>query len=176
MDETTKVIVGTISGFIVAFLVEPVKLFFQNKSRKKYFQLALYSEIYNNYRFLSSFLIVYHENNPHQLKAFFDGAIKNSIRLDCYSQFVSKFPDVYYQLKESSIINMLYAYLTSAANPVLYAEKDISAFHLAIESFVRLVEEHVARNELENDVLEKVVGKEEVKRIISEFKKLYKDK
>ena len=29
MDETTKVLIGTISGFIIAFFAEPVKSFFQ---------------------------------------------------------------------------------------------------------------------------------------------------
>lgn len=176
MDETTKVIIGTISGFIVAFLVEPVKLYFQNNSRKKYFQIALYSEIYNNYRFLSSFLRVYHENNPHQLKGFFDGTIKHSVRMDCYTHFMSHYPDVFYQLKESTFINTLYAYLTSAANPVLYTENNIAAFHLAIESFVRLVEEHVARDELKKDLMEKVSGKAEVKQIVEEFNKQYQGK
>jgi hypothetical protein len=117
----------------------------------------------------------YREENPHQLKAFFDGAIKNSVRMDCYTYFVSHFPEVYYQLRESTYINMLYAYLTSAVNPILYTENRIDEFHLAIESFVLLVEEHVARNELKKDVMEKVSSKKDVDYIVEQFNKLYQD-
>lgn len=35
MDETTKILIGTISGFVIAFFVEPVKIYFQNQGRKK---------------------------------------------------------------------------------------------------------------------------------------------
>jgi hypothetical protein len=70
MDDVTKIIIATISGFIVAFFAEPVKLYFQNKQRRDVFRFALYAEIYNNYRLLSTFIKVYKENDPDEIKDF----------------------------------------------------------------------------------------------------------
>ena len=175
MDETTRVIIAAVSGFIVAFFAEPLKLNFQNNSRKKYLRIALYSEIHNNYRFLSAHLKIYHENNPQQIKAFFDGTMRLAVRTDCYKHFTSHYPDLLYQLKEASIINLLYAYLISAINPMLSSENKIHDFRSAIESFVALVEEYVYTNQLRRDVMEKVSSKAELMQLIEKYKKTYPD-
>lgn len=174
MDEVIKIIIATISGFIVAFFAEPIKLYFQNEHKKKVFQLALYGEISHNYRLLSAFLKVYiNEDDPNQVKGFFEGTSKDSVRIDCYSRLSSQFPETYYQLKEATIINTLYAYLVSVTNPAIYSQNDVTKFHQSVEAFVLLVEEHVARDELKQSIMKKVSGKGNVKYIIGNFKKLY---
>lgn len=49
MDETLKIIIGTLSGFIIAFFAEPIKIYFQNKAKINYIRLAVYKEISHNY-------------------------------------------------------------------------------------------------------------------------------
>ena len=44
MDETTKVLIGTISGFLIAFFAEPIKIYFSNNFKKRNIRLALYKE------------------------------------------------------------------------------------------------------------------------------------
>ena len=41
MDEFTKVLIATISGFIIAFLSEPTKTFFTNQNNVKQLRRAL---------------------------------------------------------------------------------------------------------------------------------------
>ena len=48
MDETTKVIIATLSGFIIAFFAEPVKSYFQNRGQLHNLRVALYKEMVNN--------------------------------------------------------------------------------------------------------------------------------
>jgi hypothetical protein len=59
MDETIKVLIGTVSGFVIAFFAEPVKVFFQNRTGKQILRVALYKEILSNYWFLSTYLEAY---------------------------------------------------------------------------------------------------------------------
>jgi hypothetical protein len=176
MDDVIKTIIATISGFVVAFFADPIKLCFQNEHQKRIFQLALYGEIAHNYRLLSALLKVYREDNPNQVKGFFEGSGKDSMRTDCYSRLSSQSPEIYYQLKESTIINTLYAYLLTATDPEIYSKNDFAKFHLSVESFVLLVEEHVARNELNQRIMKKVSRKGDVKYIIESFGKRYKSK
>jgi len=121
MDETTKVVIGTISAFLIAFFAEPIKTFFQNRSRRNHLQVALYSEIYNNYNVLGGFLKIYGEIDIEQSKAYFKGSIKHSIRSECYKYYVSSQSDLFYQLKEASQLNIIYATLFSLLDPELRA-------------------------------------------------------
>jgi len=88
VDETTKILIGTISGFLIAFFSEPVKLYFQNKFSLGKMRGALYYEIYHNYIALLSFLDTYAEaNNQESLLSFISGA-KHAIRTECYRHFI----------------------------------------------------------------------------------------
>lgn len=49
MDETTKVIIATLSGFIIAFFAEPVKSYFANRAKLNNLRIALYKELLYNY-------------------------------------------------------------------------------------------------------------------------------
>jgi hypothetical protein len=41
MDDTLKIIIGTLSGFVIAFFAEPIKIFFQNRARINNIRLAV---------------------------------------------------------------------------------------------------------------------------------------
>ena len=56
MDEILKITIGTVAGFVIAFFAEPVKIYFQNASKKKSLRLALYGELINNFMSLRFFL------------------------------------------------------------------------------------------------------------------------
>lgn len=171
MSDITKIVIATISGFIAAFFAEPAKLYFQNRQKIAIFRLALYAEIYNNYRLLSTFLKIYKANSPDEIKIFFEGTTRDSLRTDCYVQLSSHYPDIYYQLEEFIIINILYSYLTSAMDPSVYSANNVAKFHRTISSFVILVEEHVTRNELDQKIMKRASGKEDIKMIVENFQK-----
>jgi hypothetical protein len=175
MNDVTKIIIATLSGFIAAFFAEPIKLYFQNKQKMDIFRLALYAEIYNNYRLLSTFVKVNKENAPDEIKMFFESMTKDSLRMDCYARLSSQHPDTYYQLKEFIIINDLYSYLTFALNPEIYSSNNVVKFHRAIVTFILLVEEYTARNELDNNVMHKASGGN-TQLITGNFEKRHKSK
>jgi len=58
MDETTKVIIATLSGFIIAFLAEPVKDIIQHRTKLLNLKVALYKELWGNYATLDEAILM----------------------------------------------------------------------------------------------------------------------
>ncbi len=56
--EFWQLLVGTISGFIIAFLAEPVKTFFENRNKKNRLRKSLYREICYLYEALFAYFLV----------------------------------------------------------------------------------------------------------------------
>src|SRR3989304_907108 len=102
MDETTKVLIGTLSGFLIAFFAEPVKIYFQNKTKLKNLKLALYKELLDNYWTLRDMKGV----NEKELVKFMH---EFGIRMECYKNAIQNEVSLFYQLKESHSFNVLYS-------------------------------------------------------------------
>ncbi len=105
MDETTKILIGTISGFIIAFFAEPVKVFFQTISRRKNLRRMLYQEVFENYSRLKNI-----EGNEGSGKVFKKVAT-SFVKMDCYRYAIATEIAIYYQLREAVSFNTLYATL-----------------------------------------------------------------
>ena len=113
MDETTKILIGTISGFIVAFFAEPVKSFFQNRSKMYSLRMALYNEILNNHLYLNA---IYNDPSDNVMQES-DPKISelmqsNLIRTNCYEYATSQETFLFYNLKEAAIVNGLYGLIS----------------------------------------------------------------
>jgi len=106
MDETTKIIIATISGFVIAFFAEPVKIYFQNKAKLKNLQIAIYKEIIHNYALLRNF------NGEGDFRPLIEFNNEYYIRTECYKQAITSELTLFYQLKEASAINHLYSFLS----------------------------------------------------------------
>jgi phage FluMu protein gp41 len=102
MDETTKVIIATLSGFIIAFFAEPVKNYFQNKANLHNLRIALYKEMLNNYFVLE--VVTEHDVVSNDMRRF----LANLIRTECYKHCIQNEITLFYQLEEANRINVLY--------------------------------------------------------------------
>jgi polyhydroxyalkanoate synthesis regulator phasin len=104
--EFWQLLIGTLSGFLVAFLAEPVKTYFANRSKKAVLKVALYSEmalLYNRLTQLSDSL------DKGELSADnLQWAVTEMGRFDCYNYARSKAFLLFYQLKEAPAIDAFY--------------------------------------------------------------------
>src|SRR5260221_13126443 len=106
MDETTKVLIGTISGFVIAFFAEPIKRYFENKSKLQYLRIALYKEMIQNFLMLESTLDDFRNNEKSNIM------VGQPLMIDdCYRYVVSQETALYYQLTEARLINSFYKLL-----------------------------------------------------------------
>jgi hypothetical protein len=102
MDETIKVIIATLSGFIIAFFAEPVKTYFQNRLKLQNLRLALYKEMLDNYMTLNSYT-----SNQIAITTQRDFIARHMIRTECYRHALQHEVALFYQLDEAIRINRL---------------------------------------------------------------------
>jgi hypothetical protein len=96
---------SAILGFIAAFAAEPIKVYFENRSKKDQLRKALYGECASNYVRIKAALESF-EKGSVSGKAV--GAwVKWGTGLECYKYAKSE-PVLYYQLKEAPTFNSLY--------------------------------------------------------------------
>ena len=96
--------IATISGFIIAFFAEPVKIHYQHKAKLHNLRVALYKELLNNYYALTHFTV-------ESLSDLFspEYVAQHELRTECYKQTLQNDISLLYQLVEANAINVLYS-------------------------------------------------------------------
>jgi len=106
MDEATKLLIGTLSGFAIAFLAEPVKIYFENRSKLQHLKTGLYKELLFNYIICTSAGDypdrVYSADAVEQLSSVMDDCYKNALKNDMH---------LFYQLADANSISLLEGYV-----------------------------------------------------------------
>ena len=114
MDEATKVLIGTFSGFIVAFLAEPVKIYFQNRAKINNLRLAIYKELLYNFLLCKNIESKKGIKEPPS-KGNLSGIVSlvnTSIRNECYKDAVTNNIHLFYKLDEVLSVHSLYGTLS----------------------------------------------------------------
>lgn len=101
MDETIKVLIGTISGFSFALFAEPIKIYFQNKTKKKILLVALYKELFVNMMVLTTYL-------RGEDKLSRDHA-RLSFRYEAYDYATNEEILMFFQIKEAHTFHIIYS-------------------------------------------------------------------
>jgi hypothetical protein len=170
MDETLKIIIGTLSGFIIAFFAEPIKLFFQDRNRINNLRLSLYKELCHNYSVLE---IACSEVREY---AVFGTHLKYLLTNQCYTYAVSKDISSFYKLKEAmwivianknldGIITEQNAFIDSNLKFKEMAELYLDSFAIAVSS-----------EDLKSGLVRSVIGKEAFIKILERGRKKNKEK
>jgi len=122
--EYWQLLVGTLTGFIVAFLAEPVKTFFTNRARIASLREAIYREITANYLLLHSVKSSRYIPEGHEAYIGSDaGYIARNLHRECYDHILKENPIDFYQLEEAATINIIYFKL-SATSKFIYNDRD----------------------------------------------------
>ncbi|RPI93969.1 MAG: hypothetical protein EHM40_08150 [Chloroflexi bacterium] len=121
MDETTKVIIATLSGFVIAFFAEPVKNYFGNRAKLHHLRVAFYTELVNNYYALTHFTMGNTETDSYVLH----NATKYQMRTECYKHALQNELPLFYQLTEAKLLNHVYGLI----NQLINLPSDLSAIY-----------------------------------------------
>lgn len=160
MDETTKTLIGTISGFLIAFFAEPIKTYFQISHKIKNIRKMLYQETFENYSFLQNTAADDISSETYQLLA------TSLIRTSGYEYAISNEITIYYQLKEATLFNKLYSLLEHIIEhgAPLEFRKEIP------DIYKDLLLKAIKSNDIDLYLLRKLMGKKEVKSILENLK------
>jgi len=172
MDESTKVIVATISGFLIALFAEPIKLFFQNRIKKQNIRRAIYSEIISNYL---AFATLFGKNleskkdwieDPGKFSNDFAHGIRHLIKVDCFTYAVTQEAPTYYQMKEATSFNYLYSTLQAVLEWAAMNKTVQKSSHLRpqgfIDEFVRTTKDNIRQGYFDRRLVKKIVGKRDL--------------
>ncbi len=99
MDETTKVIIATLSGFIIAFFAEPVKNYFTVRAKLHNLRIALYKEMIHNYITINT--LNAHRNDEQPEITLY---LTRGFRIECFKNALQNELSLFYQLNETSAI------------------------------------------------------------------------
>ncbi|SRR6266542_3392855 len=180
MDETTKVIIATLSGFIIAFFAEPVKNYFQNKSRLKNLKWGLYKELCDNYSWFRTITI--QSNLPEYQKlpkeTFMANAatIDQALRTEFYYQTLKNELSLFYQLPETSYIHLLHRNIIMVQEAIKKTGESVTNDS---EKMVRWIEGYcdtfalgLYNSNLDKEIVRKIVPSGSLKEMIRRGKAL----
>jgi hypothetical protein len=179
MDETTKVIIATLSGFIIAFFAEPVKNYFQDRAKLRNLRIALYKEVFYNYTVLSESRMKIIEDEAEV--AIGDYLSQRVLRTECYKHALENEISLFYQLDEAHMIHILEGRLLGQImnlygdmNNLLGEEvsrADINpAFAMLSRSFQNSFAILVYVGTLQAKVLKKIISKDEYLKLVEKGK------
>ncbi len=168
--EFWQIIIGTISGFIVAFLAEPVKTYFEARRKKTQLRRALYGEILSMYVSMCDFLSFLHGDALTEER--FMRNIQRCIMFDCYN-YAKTDPTTFYQLREATIINSIYRnFRLLAENPFENDQQRIAY----TETALGIIERNVENGELDKNILFSVASSARARKLLkSKFPSMYKN-
>jgi hypothetical protein len=123
--EYWQLFISTISGFLIAFLAEPVKTFFTNRAKKASLRESIYREIAANYHLLYSIKRKRRIPPEHeQHSGTGAGYILRNLHQECYGHVLKETPVEFYQLEEAADINLIYAKISSIIDFIGSAEEE----------------------------------------------------
>ena len=100
--EYFKTLISVFSGFITAFLAEPIKVFFTNRAEVSNLRRSIYGEIVSTYNSFTNFLISVEDRG---VRIPLSNAVNSDF--DCY-KYAKSHPTLFYKLREASIVNQIY--------------------------------------------------------------------
>jgi len=175
MDETTKVIIATLSGFIIAFFAEPVKNYFADRAKLHNLRVALYTELINNYYALTHFTL--HGTDADSYTLFH--VPKYELRMECYKHAIQNELSLYYQLKEANVLNIIYVRINQLMNlssdlPAIYGKRGMksipSIFTQHSNTFKYMFTTSFSHRTFDARILRKLVTPEQFKEVMEKGK------
>jgi hypothetical protein len=157
-----EIIIGTLSGFVIAFFAEPIKQFIINNMKKNNLHKAIHYEIFHNWSVIEA---ATNKDDQNLLK---DDTIllatklylKSGIRNECYLHLINQETALFYQMKEAGNINHLYSYINTIYEWSRISDEESKKFNPkpTIEGFVSDVQELLDTGEIDKKLMGKVIG------------------
>jgi hypothetical protein len=166
MDETLKIIIGTVSGFLIAFLAEPVKIYFQGASKKKSLRLALYSELINNFMSLHFFWSDLDRSSEDRVSEAYSKLSTLILKVDVYRFAISQELYLFYQLKEHSLFTQTHAIASTIKGWIDSGKEEERVVEEAIK-YLLLTKAGIEEGDLDRRTIDRTFGKGTAKNIVN---------
>jgi hypothetical protein len=143
MSGAWEVVIGTLSGFVIAFFAEPVKRFFERKQLRN----MLYREFIDNH-----FVLKDRPPNPSSRELI--DIILLRLQTDSYDYAKVHNISLYYELKEASCFNQMYSICKQLKNIDKNASKE--SIEKLMEIFFKLTVHNAETGVLDEKLIEKL--------------------
>ncbi len=157
-----EVIIGTLSGFIIAFFAEPIKQFITNSIKRNNLRKAIHYEVFHNWSVIDSNSKTEDKNILEDSPILFATKLllRSGIRNECYLHLINQETALFYQMKEAANINHLYSYINSLYEWSKVSDEESKKLNPIplMEGFVSDVEELLGTGEIDKRLMEKVAG------------------
>jgi hypothetical protein len=167
MDEILKITIGTVAGFVIAFFAEPVKIYFQNASKKKSLRLALYGELINNFMSLHFFLNGLDRSSEDRVAEAYSKLSTLMLKVDVYRFAMS--PELYhlfYQLKEQSLFTQTHTIASTIKGWIDSGKKEERVLEEAVK-YLLLTKAGIEEGDLDRKTIDRTFGKGAAKNIVN---------
>jgi hypothetical protein len=165
MDETIKIIIGTVSGFLIAFFAEPVKIYFQNASKKKSLRLALYGELINNFMSLHFFLNGLDRSSEDRVAEAYSKLSTLMLKVDVYRFAISQELYLFYQLKEQSLFTETHTIASTIKGWIDSGKKEERVLEEAVK-YLLLTKAGIEEGDLDRKTIDRTFGNGTAKNIV----------
>jgi len=157
-----EIIIGTLSGFVIAFFAEPIKQFIINNMKRNNLRKAIHYEIFHNWSVIEGIIkkdgqdLLLDDATLFSTKFY----LRTGIRNECYLHLINQETALFYQLKEAGEINHLYSYINGIYEWSRVSDDESKKFdpQSTIEGFVSVVQELLDSGEINKKLMEKVIG------------------
>lgn len=166
MDEILKITIGTVAGFVIAFFAEPVKIYFQNASKKKSLRLALYGELINNFMNLHFFLGGLDRSSEDRVAEAYSKLSTLILKVDVYRFAISQELYLFYQLKEASLFASTYAIASTIIGWIESGKKEERVLEEAVK-YLMLTKAGIEEGDLDRRTIDRTFGKGAAKNIVN---------
>lgn len=166
MDDTLKIIIGTVSGFLIAFFAEPVKIYFQNASKKKSLRLALYGELINNFMSLHFFLNGLDRSSEDRVAEAYSKLSTLMLKVDVYRFAISQELYLFYQLKEQSLFTETHTIASTIKGWIDSGKKEERVLEEAVK-YLLLTKAGIEEGDLDRRTIDRTFGKGAAKNIVN---------
>ena len=166
MSETLKIIIGTLSGFLIAFFAEPVKIYFQNANKKKSLRLALYNELINNFTNLHFLLDGLDRRNEDRVAEAYSKLSMLMLKVDIYEFVFSQEPYLFYQLKEANLFTSTYAIASTIKRWIESGKTEERVLEEAVK-YLLLTKSGIDEGDLDRRIIDRISSKGTAKNIVN---------
>lgn len=157
-------LIATIAGIIIAFIVgivaEPIKGYFENKRDITRLRIALYREIARTYRLLLINFVF--NKNDDDLKY---ESLSWLLSDECY-KYARANPILFYQLKDSAVIDDFYIFLSKAKTNLVKSQHRLDN----INTIVYFLEHNIKNDYLDKRAILKLIPEVDRERVKARLK------
>ena len=155
-------IAAFITASVTTFLAEPVKTFFENRTRKNNLKIILYKELLINYEGLLDYISEKHDVGGVYNKLM----MKHGVRTEGFRHAMENELSLFYQLPESIDISILHNRLLALLQNTDYGDEQIntlvrSDFNDSAKEFIETFALYLYKDRFDNKLIQKLVSKDE---------------